>query len=50
VDNVDNTLAELRQRGVKVTREPFNIFAIAKRCGFIADMHGNVIEFMESLA
>jgi lactoylglutathione lyase len=50
VDNVDNTLAELRIRGVNLLREPFNIAAIAKRCGFVADLHGNVIEFMENLA
>jgi len=49
VDNVDNTLAELRSRGVNVVREPFNVPAIAKRCGFIADLYGNTIELIENL-
>ncbi|OON67000.1 hypothetical protein B0919_20205 [Hymenobacter sp. CRA2] len=49
VDNLDHTLAALRERDVKVIREPFNVPAIGKRCGFVADLHGNVIEFAENL-
>jgi lactoylglutathione lyase len=49
VKSVDETLSELRKRDVKVAREPFNVPAIAKRCGFISDPQGNVIEFTESI-
>lgn len=49
VDNVDETLAALRERGVQVAREPFNVPPIGKRCGFITDLHGNVIEFAANL-
>jgi catechol 2,3-dioxygenase-like lactoylglutathione lyase family enzyme len=49
VDNVDKTLAELNNRGVKTMREPFNVPVIGKRCGFIADLFGNVIELAESI-
>jgi lactoylglutathione lyase len=49
VDDVDATLAALRERGVTVAREPFNVLAIGKRCGFITDLQGNVIEFAANL-
>jgi lactoylglutathione lyase len=49
VENVDETLSTLRERGVKVIREPFNVAAIGKRCGFIVDLFGNVIEFAEDI-
>jgi lactoylglutathione lyase len=49
VENVDETLTALRERDVKVLREPFNIPAIGKRCGFIADLFDNVIEFTENI-
>lgn len=49
VDNVDATLASLRAKEVQVIREPFNVPAIGKRCGFITDLHGNVIEFASNL-
>ena len=49
VADVDATLAALRERGVAVVREPFDVPAIGKRCGFIADLHGNVIEFAADL-
>lgn len=45
VKNVDSTLEELARRGVKTLRAPFDVPAIGKRCGFIADPFGNVIEF-----
>jgi lactoylglutathione lyase len=45
VENVDETLAALRAQGVQVVQEPFNVLEIGKRCGFIADLHGNVLEF-----
>ena len=49
VDNVDETLKVLREKDVQVTREPFNVPAIGKRCGFVADLQGNVIEFAANL-
>jgi len=49
VDSVDQTLAELRKREVQVMREPFNVPIIGKRCGFISDPYGNVIEFTENI-
>jgi lactoylglutathione lyase len=49
VDSVDETLAALRVNDVTVIREPFNVAAIGKRCGFITDLFGNVIEFNENI-
>jgi len=49
VENVDQTLAALRHKNVKVVREPFNVPPIGKRCGFIIDLHGNVIEFAQDI-
>lgn len=49
VENVDETLAALRERGVIVTREPFDVPIIGKRCGFVADLHGNALEFIQNL-
>jgi lactoylglutathione lyase len=49
VDNVDATLAALRESGVRVAQEPFNAPPIGKRCGFITDLHGNVIELAANL-
>jgi lactoylglutathione lyase len=50
VEDVDETLAALREKGVKVIREPFNVPPIGKRCGFITDLHGNMIEFAQNFA
>jgi lactoylglutathione lyase len=45
VENADETLAALRAQGIRVVQEPFDVLEIGKRCGFIADLHGNVLEF-----
>lgn len=50
VEDVDETLAALRERGVTVSREPFNVPVIGKRCGFITDLYGNVIELMGNIS
>jgi lactoylglutathione lyase len=50
VENVDETLATLRERGVQVTREPFDVAPLGKRCGFVTDLHGNVLEFMQQIS
>ena len=49
VDDVEETLATLRARSVTVAREPFNVPPIVKRCGFVTDLHGNVIEFAANI-
>lgn len=49
VENVTTTLAELRRRGVKVVKEPFEVEAISRRLAFIADPWGNMIEFAQTL-
>lgn len=49
VESVDDAFATFRERDIKILRAPFNVAAIGKRCGFIADLHGNVIEFTENI-
>jgi catechol 2,3-dioxygenase-like lactoylglutathione lyase family enzyme len=49
VESVDETLAELRRRGVEILGEPFNLDLIGRRLGFISDPWGNIIEFAEVL-
>ncbi|QNE41973.1 VOC family protein (plasmid) [Hymenobacter sp. NBH84] len=49
VGNVDDTLAALRERGVQVTREPFDVPLLGKRCGFVSDLHGNTLEFIQNI-
>src|SRR5262245_48827121 len=44
VESVDETLAELRRRGVNVMGEPFDLEPISRRLGFFADPWGNIIE------
>ena len=50
VDSVDDTLAELRRRGVTVIGEPFDLPAISRRLAFFADLWGNMIELAEVLS
>lgn len=47
VKSVDETLAELRRRGVKIVGEPFDLPAIGKRLAFFSDPDGNLIELAE---
>ena len=49
VDSIDDTLAELRRRGVTIVTEPFVLEAISRRLAFIADPWGNLIEFAQVL-
>jgi lactoylglutathione lyase/glyoxylase I family protein len=49
VENLDETIAALRENNATVLREPFPVAAIGKRCGFIADLFGNVIELIENI-
>ena len=49
VDSVDETLAELRRRGVTIVTEPFELPVISRRLAFFADPFGNLIELAQVL-
>ena len=49
VASVDETLAKLRARGVRIVTEPFVLPAISRRLAFFADPFGNLIELAEVL-
>ena len=49
VDNVDDTIAKLRARGVPIVTEPFVLSAISRKLAFFADPFGNLIELAELL-
>jgi lactoylglutathione lyase/glyoxylase I family protein len=47
VENIDQTVAELRRRGVKIAAEPFDLPVINRRLAFLADPWGNLIELSQ---
>lgn len=49
VDSVDDTLDELRRRGVDVVNEPFEIEDISARLAFFRDPWGNMFEISERI-
>ncbi|MCK9903122.1 hypothetical protein CC117_27260 [Parafrankia colletiae] len=49
VHSVDDTLAELRARGVDIVNEPFEIEVISARLAFFRDPWGNMFELSERL-
>lgn len=49
VGNVDETIAKLRGRGVKIVTEPFILPAISRKLAFFCDPFGNLIEIAEVL-
>jgi len=49
VTSVDETLAKLRSRGVKIVTEPFVLAAISRRLAFFCDPFGNLVELAEVL-
>jgi glyoxylase I family protein len=49
VASVDDSLAELRRRGVTIVGEPFELDAIASRLAFFADPFGNLFELKQPL-
>ena len=49
VASVEETLAELRARGVKIVAEPWVLPAISRKLAFFADPFGNLIELSEVL-
>jgi len=50
VDDVDETLAELRERGVEVLGDAIDLEAINRRLGFFKDNVGNIIELAAPLS
>jgi glyoxylase I family protein len=49
VDSVDDTLAELRRRGVDVVNDPFELDDISARLAFFRDPWGNMFELSERM-
>jgi catechol 2,3-dioxygenase-like lactoylglutathione lyase family enzyme len=49
VDSLDDTLAELRRRGVTIVTEAFELPVISRRLAFLADPWGNMIELAQVL-
>jgi len=49
VANLDDTISELRRRGVTIVTEPFVLSVINRRLAFIADPYGNLIELAQVL-
>ncbi|GHO48936.1 VOC family protein [Ktedonospora formicarum] len=50
VENLNDTLAELRRRGVEVFVEPFDVEPISQHLALIKDNSGNVIELAQAFA
>ena len=49
VDSVDDTLTELRRRGVDIVNTPFEIEDISARLAFFRDPWGNLFELSERI-
>jgi len=49
VTSVDETVAKLRGRGVRIVTEPFVLPAISRRLAFFCDPFGNLVELAEVL-
>lgn len=47
VDSVEGTVDKLRERGVTIVTEPFELPAIRRKLAFFADPFGNLIELAE---
>ena len=50
VASLDDSVAELRRRGVNILAEPFELPAIGRRLALLADPWGNVIELAQVVA
>ena len=50
VDSTDETVEELRRRGVEIVTEPFDLPAISRRLAFFADPWGNLFELTQVIA
>jgi len=49
VESVDDTVAELRRRGVTIVAEPFELEDISRRLAFFCDPWGNLFELAQRL-
>jgi len=49
VDSIDDTVSELRRRGVTIVTEPFELPVINRRLAFLADPWGNLIELAQAI-
>ena len=49
VTSVEQTVAKLRSRGVKIVTEPFVLPAISRKLAFFCDPFGNLVELAELL-
>jgi catechol 2,3-dioxygenase-like lactoylglutathione lyase family enzyme len=49
VDSIQDTVDELKRRGVKIVSEPHDVAAIQSRLAFFADPWGNLFEVLQSL-
>jgi catechol 2,3-dioxygenase-like lactoylglutathione lyase family enzyme len=47
VDSTDDTINELRRRGVMIVTEPFDLLDISRRLAFFADPWGNLFELAQ---
>lgn len=50
VPSVDQTVAELRARGVTITAEPFEVEILSRKLAFFSDPWGNLFELEEVLS
>lgn len=50
VDSVEDTVEKLRDRGVTIVTEPFELPVISRKLAFFCDPFGNLIELAEVLA
>ncbi|WP_342360035.1 VOC family protein [Terrarubrum flagellatum] len=50
VKSVDETVAELRRRGVAIVGDAFDLPAIGRRLAFFSDPWGNLYELAETIA
>jgi catechol 2,3-dioxygenase-like lactoylglutathione lyase family enzyme len=50
VESVDDTVDELKRRGVKIVSEPHNVPVLGLRLAFFADPWGNLLEVIQSMS
>ena len=50
VASIEQTVAELRRRGVAIVTEPFELPVIGRKLAFLADPWGNLIELAQVVA
>ena len=50
VDSVDDTIDELKRRGVTIVSQPHDVAAMGLRVAFFADPWGNLFEVIQSIS